>query len=81
MKYDWRDGGNSVNCYYYYNTESGLVVGQVNNVTHTNIWVAKIYRSHNDEHYLGQFITLDFSKSAIQKYFDVESRTLLESDY
>ena len=81
MTYDWKDGRDGSGCLYYFQQETGLIVGQVHNIVHTNIWVAKIYRSHTNEHYLGQFISLEYAKSAIQKYFDVQSQTLIEGEF
>jgi hypothetical protein len=81
MTYEWKEGTQVSNCLYYFQKETGLIVGQVHMVTHTNIWVSKIYKSHTDEHYLGQYITLEFAKKSIENYIDVQSRTLLESDF
>jgi hypothetical protein len=80
-KYDWKEGGNNISCYYYYNTKDGLIVGQVHNISHTNIWVSKIYKTPTNEHYLGQYISLEYAKNAIERHFDIQSRTLLESDF
>ena len=81
MKYDWKEGRDGSGCVYYFQKETGLIVGQVHNISHTNIWVSKIYRTHTDEHYLGQYITLEFAKKSIENYIDIQSRTLLEPDY
>ena len=78
MVYDWREGAHNAGCHYFYTKENGLIVGQTYNIAHTNIWVSKIYRSHNDELYLGQYITLEFAKGAVENYFEIQSRTLLE---
>lgn len=79
--YNWEYSRNGNDCLYYYQVETGLIVGQVHNIAHTNVYVAKIYRSHTDEHFLGQFITQDFAKKSVEKYFDIQSRTLLDSDF
>jgi len=80
MKHDWKDGREGSGCVYYFEQDSGLIVGQVHNISHTNIWVAKIYRSHTDEHYLGQFISLRHAQERVERYFQIQSRTLLDSE-
>jgi hypothetical protein len=72
----WKDAENGT--YYYYESLNGRIVGQVHNVAHTKIWVAKIIVKHNDENYLGTFIGCDFAKNAIQEFWTVQDRTLLE---
>jgi hypothetical protein len=79
MKYDWKDAENDN--FYYYNTEDGRVVGQVHNVIHTKIWIAKIVFNHNEELYLGQFIHSRFAMAAVERHWNVQSRTLLEGDF
>lgn len=74
---EWKDTDND--CHYFYNSEDGKIVGMVHNIVHTKIWLAKIIFNHNDEKYLGQFITKDFSKASVERYWDIEDRTLIES--
>jgi hypothetical protein len=73
---EWKDADN--NTYYFFNKEDGLIVGQVHNVTHTKIWIAKIILNYNEDKYIGQYITCDFAKSAIERYWEIQDRTLIE---
>jgi hypothetical protein len=61
------------NTYYFYQTEDGRIIGQVHKITHTKIWVAKI-----DENNLGQYIDVDFAKKALETYYLIQERTLIE---
>ena len=73
---DWRN--TDQNCHYYYRVENGLIIGQVHNVVHTQIWLAKIIYNYNEEKYLGQYISVEFAKNAIEYYWAMEERTLIE---
>lgn len=58
----------------YYNELDGLIQGQVHKLgTQNIIWVAKI-----DEKILGQYISREFAKKAVEYYMEVQSRTLIE---
>lgn len=73
---EWKDTDN--NTHYFYNLEDGMIVGQVHNVTHTKVWVSKIVFNFNEEKFIGQYVTLDFAKKAIERYWEIQDRTLLE---
>ena len=61
----------------YYDDEDGKIIGSVYKVGNTQgIWGAKVY--HNIEGILGQFIDSDFARKAVEVYWDIQSRTLLE---
>lgn len=75
-KKSWKDCDHDV--HYYYNELDGLIVGQVNKIAHTKIWLSKIIMKHNDEHYLGQFISYDFASKAVEKFWSIQDRTLIE---
>ena len=77
MKYDWKDAENDT--HYYYKTETGLIVAQTHKIAHTKIYLAVILLA-NQEKFLGRFVSLDFAKRSIEHYWDVQSRTLLESE-
>ena len=76
MSKQWKDVEND--CYYYYNEEDGRIVGQVNKIGFTKVFIAKIIRNHNDEGFLGQFISCHFAQKAVQSYWDIQDRTLVE---
>jgi hypothetical protein len=73
---DWRDAEHKVS--YYFDTENGRIVGQVFNLAHTNIWGAKVYDPNNghNEKTLGQYITFEFSKKAVEHFWLMQERTL-----
>jgi hypothetical protein len=63
----------------YYGTDDGRIVGQINPIAHTKIWVAKILTPvYNNEHFLGQYITLDYAQKAVELYWNIQDNTLLE---
>lgn len=74
MRRDWRDIDKGVQ--YYYQVHNGLIVGQVYNMTYTSIWGAKIPINATEEEILGQFITLEFAKKAIEEHWEDKDRTL-----
>ena len=63
---------------YYYNVDDGRIVGQTTNIVHTGVWVAKIVFNHNEEKYLGQYISEETCKRSVMMYWEIENRTLLE---
>ena len=65
-------------CFYFHNLGDGRIVGQVHKIAHTKVWLSKIVNNYNDETYLGQYISSSFAKSAIEMYWDVQERTLIE---
>ena len=77
-EYEWKD--NEHDHYYYFNTANGRIVGQVHKISHTKIWLAKIFtKIHTEELYLGQYISCDFAKNSVQEYMAIEGRTLIEN--
>ncbi len=78
MKFEWKETGNS---WYYFAAKDGRVVAQVHEITHTKIWLAKIIMNHNNEKFLGQFISLEFARMAVENFWLQQSITLLEADF
>ena len=74
--YDWKEAGNT-ECSYYYDESNGRIVGQVNKIVHTKIWLAKIIDENNQEKFLGQYISETFSKKSVEEYWIIVSRTLI----
>lgn len=73
----WRDP--EQNCSYFYQTNNGLIIGQVYNLAHTKIWGAKVSLSKdpNDELSLGHYINVQFACKAVEEYWDIQERTLI----
>ena len=70
----WKDTGNDVG--YYYDLDNGLIVGQVHQIAHTKIWLAKVYIDYTDEKYLGQYVSHDFARGAVERFWGIRERTL-----
>ena len=60
---------------YFYDSLDGRVIGQVYTLAHTNICGAKLMAT---DELIGHYITMDFAKKAIETYFDIQNRTLIE---
>lgn len=73
---EWKDLDSGTS--YYYNIKNGLIVGQVYNLAHTKVYGAKIPVSASEERILGQFVTYEFAKRAVENYWYAQSRTLIE---
>jgi hypothetical protein len=76
-EYEWKDAEH--NCSYFFNVQNGLIVGQIFNLAHTNIWGVRIPITPTEEMSLGQYINMDFAKKAVEHYWEVQGRTLLEN--
>jgi len=75
MKREWRDNI-AANSQYYYQTNNGLIVGQVYNLAHSQIWGAKIPVSATEEHIIGNFVSLEFAKKAVEEYWSGKDKTI-----
>lgn len=64
------------NIHYYFKSHNGLVVGQVHNLYHTIVWVAKVPINAAEELWLGQYIELEFAKKAIEEYWEKQDTTI-----
>ncbi len=80
MRRDWRDVDKGVQ--YFYQVRDGLIVGQVYNMAYTSIWGAKIPLSSTEELVLGQYVTLEFAKHAVEEHWNEKDRTFeVQSEY
>jgi len=71
---NWRDADHKVS--YYYDTDTGRIVGQIYNLAHTNIYGAKVFSELNEEKYLGQYINEIFAKQATEYFWNLQERTI-----
>ena len=63
----------------YYDDEDGKIIGSVYKIGNsTSIWGGKIYQDQQ-EGVLGQYINSDYARKAVENFWDVMSRTLLEN--
>lgn len=80
QKFDWQERGTA---YYYYNIDTGKIVGVVSKLMSNEIWIAlvnvgKYTLTLDDEKHLGQYIDLNFAKEAVIRFWDIQNRTLIE---
>ena len=78
--YEWQERGSA---YYYYNTDTGKIVGNVSKIMSNDIWIALVHTGTysftlDDERHLGQYISVDFAKDAVEHFWAVQNRTLIE---
>ena len=78
--YEWQERGST---YYYYNTDTGKIVGNVSKIMSNEIWIALVHTGTysytlDDERHLGQYISIDFAKDAVEHFWAVQNRTLIE---
>lgn len=63
---------------YYYDDKDGLIIGQIHKFgTSVTIYTATV-KPENLDKLLGQFINLDYAKRAVERYWEIQDRTLLE---
>ena len=63
----------------YYDDEDGKIIGSVYKVGNsTGIWGGKIYHDQH-EGVLGQYIDSDYARKAVENFWAIMSRTLLEN--
>jgi hypothetical protein len=64
--------------FFYYNESTGLIVGITNKLgTQNSIYIARVIKD-NTEYSIGQYINQEFAKKAIERYWDIENRTLID---
>jgi rRNA processing protein Krr1/Pno1 len=76
----WKDGETVAN-YLYYN-ETGRIVGEVGRAGHqvNTKHFASIYKSDNTIVNLGMYINTESAKAAVENWFLIQSRTLIEHE-
>jgi hypothetical protein len=63
---------------YYYDDKDGLIIGQIHKFgTSITIYTATV-KPENLDKLLGQFINLDYAKRAVERFWEIQDRTLLE---
>ena len=63
----------------YYDDQDGKIIGAVYKIgTSTGIWGGRVYLITNEEKVLGQYIDSDFARKAVQLYWEIDGRTVLE---
>jgi hypothetical protein len=77
--FDWQERGSA---HYYYDINTGKVVGTVSKLMSNEIWIAlvnvgKYTLTLDDEKHLGQYIDLNLAKKAVEYFWDIQNRTLI----
>ena len=63
----------------YYDDEDGKIIGSVYKIGNsTSVWGSKVYQDQQ-EGVLGQYINSDYARKAVENFWAVMSRTLLEN--
>jgi hypothetical protein len=81
MKYDWKSVSDR---YYYYDTVTGKIVGMASKIALQEVFFGIVYTGQytftlNDEKHLGQYISIEHAKTAIEVFWDIQYKTLLEN--
>lgn len=75
----WQE--NEFYTHHFYDDENGRVIGITHKLgTQNTLYIAKIYDNRNNEILLGQYINCEYSKKAVELYWNIQDRTLLESE-
>jgi hypothetical protein len=79
-EYDWKERESAS---YYHNVNTGKIVGVVSKIMSNNIWIGVVYTGKysftlDDECHLGQYIDMYFAKDAVEHFWAIQNRTLLE---
>lgn len=82
QKFKWERSGDN---YYYYNEATGKIVGFSSKIALQEIYFGIVYTgqytfTRDDENHLGQYISLEHAKKAVETYWDIQNRTLLEHE-
>jgi hypothetical protein len=80
-KYDWKSISDR---YYFYKTDTGKIVGHAGKVALQEIFYGVVYTGDftftvADEGHLGQYVSLEHAKKAIEFHWEVQNKTLLEN--
>lgn len=63
----------------YYDDQDGKLIGAVYKIGNsTGIWGARVYLINNNEMVMGQYIDSDYARKAVERYWEIDGRTLLE---
>jgi len=79
-EYEWQERSSA---HFYYDLDTGKVVGHVSKMVANDIYIALVYTGQytftlDDERHLGQYIDLSSAKDAVEHFWAIQNRTLLE---
>ncbi len=78
--FNWKNIGDK---FYFYEINTGKIVGFVHKYAHHDVWIAVVYKGEyaftvDTEVHLGQYIDFTFAQNAVQHYWEIQNRTLIE---
>ena len=72
----WQEFENSAQ--YYFDDLDGMIIGQIHKFgTSTHVYTATV-KPNNIDRILGQYISAVYAMKAIERYWEIEDRTMLE---
>ena len=79
--HDWKERDNK---WYYYNNETGKIVGTANKQALGEVCIALVYTgiytfTIDDERHLGLYIDIKSAMNAVEYFWDTQNRTLIEN--
>jgi len=82
QQFQWEKMGDRC---YYFDVKTGKIVGFSSKIALQEIYISIIYTGQytftvDDEKHLGQYISLEHAKKAVENFWDVQNRTLLEHE-
>jgi hypothetical protein len=82
QKFQWEKFGDR---FYYFDVNTGKIVGFSSKIALQEIYFSIIYTGQytftvDDEKHLGQYISLEHAKKAVEYFWDIQNRTLLEHE-
>lgn len=81
IKYEWKADGDMI---HFYRQNDGKILGAAWKYANQNaIWSSKIYTeefpfTNQSEKFLGKFIDSECAKKSVEKYWEIQDRTLIE---
>jgi hypothetical protein len=66
------------NSQFYYDESDGLVIGHVHKFGNMASIHTATVKCDNVDKTLGQYITVSYAKKAVEQFWDIQDRTLLE---
>ena len=80
-EFEWQERNTA---HFYYDLDTGKVVGHVSKMVANDIYIALVYTGQYtftiaDERHLGQYIDLQHAKDAVEHFWAIQNRTLLEN--
>jgi hypothetical protein len=81
-KFEWRERNSK---WHYFDTETGMIVGSSFKIALQDVWGAVVNTGNfeyafklDDEKPLGHYLEQEYAKKAVERYWDIQSRTLIE---